>query len=57
MQVSLRPGLRWPGVTGLRVEVNGQVLSQGGDVVADQLEDTTAETRSRCQNTLLCVYP
>ena len=57
MQVSLRPGLRWPGVTGLRVEVNGQVLSQGGDVVADQLEDTTAETRSRCRDTLLCVYP
>lgn len=23
--VSLHPGLRWPGVTGLRVEVNGQV--------------------------------
>ena len=48
MQVSLRPGLRWPGVTGIRVEVNGQVLSQGGDVAADQLEDTTAETISRC---------
>ena len=46
-QVSLRPGLRWPGMTGLRVEVNGQVLSQGGDVAADQLEDTTAETHSR----------
>ena len=48
MQVSLRPGLRWPGVTGIRVEVNGQVLSQGGDVAADQLEDTTAETINRC---------
>ena len=47
LQVSLRPGLRWPGVTGLRVEVNGQVLSQGGDVAADQLEDTTAETHIR----------
>lgn len=23
--VSLQPGLRWPGVPGLRVEVNGQV--------------------------------
>ena len=57
MQVSLRPGLRWPGVTGLRVEVNGQVLSQGGDVAADQLEDTTAETHSRCRDTLLCVHP
>ena len=47
VQVSLRPGLRWPGVTGIRVEVNGQVLSQGGDVAADQLEDTTAETINR----------
>lgn len=34
-------------MTGLRVEVNGQVLSQGGDVAADQLEDTKAETHSR----------
>ena len=39
--------LRWPGVTGIRVEVNGLVLSQGGDVAADQLEDTTAETINR----------
>ena len=29
------------------MEVNGQVLSQGGDVAADQLEDTKAETHSR----------
>lgn len=27
--------------------MNGQVLSQGGDVAADQLEDTTAETHIR----------
>ena len=27
---------------GIRVEVNGQVLSQGGDVAADQLTDTTS---------------
>ena len=32
---------------GLRVEVNGQVLSQGGDVGADQLTDTTAAVTSR----------
>ena len=53
LQVSLRPGLRWPGVTGLRVEVNGQVLSQGGDAAADQLEDTTAETHIRYVKALL----
>lgn len=29
-------------VQGIRVEVNGQVLSQGGDVAADQLTDTTS---------------
>ena len=27
---------------GIRVEVNGQVLSQGGDVAADQVTDTTS---------------
>jgi hypothetical protein len=26
---------------GIRVEVNGQVLSQGGDVTADQVSDST----------------
>ncbi|CAL8464733.1 g4268 [Coccomyxa elongata] len=53
--VSLHPGLRWPGVPGLRVEVNGQVLSQGGDVSADQEQDTTAETRTRAQADFLPV--
>ncbi|KAK9917087.1 hypothetical protein WJX75_000778 [Coccomyxa subellipsoidea] len=53
--VSLQPGLRWPGVPGLRVEVNGQVLSQGGDVSADQVEDTTAETQTRAQADFLPV--
>lgn len=87
--VSLHPGLRWPGVPGLRVEVNGQVrhssvksletftvircdeghssednkpcclqvLSQGGDVSADQLADTTAETRTRWLADLFCAIP
>lgn len=27
---------------GIRVEVNGEVLSQGGDVAADQVTDTTS---------------
>lgn len=38
--VSVHPGLRYPGVQGLRVEVAGQVLSQGGNIGADQLADT-----------------
>ena len=29
-------------VQGIRVEVNGEVLSQGGDVAADQVTDTTS---------------
>ena len=33
---------------GLRVEVNGQVLSKGGNVGADQVMDTTAESVDRC---------
>ncbi|KAK9837118.1 hypothetical protein WJX81_003998 [Elliptochloris bilobata] len=45
--VALHPRLRYPGIPGLRVEAGGQVLSQGGDVGADQVEDTTAETRVR----------
>ena len=32
---------------GIRVEVNGQVLSQGGDVAADQVTDTTSATPVR----------
>ena len=35
--------------------VFAQVLSQGGDVGADQVEDTTAETRSRWAPALLHV--
>ena len=31
-------------VQGVRVEVNGQVLSQGGDTQADQIEDTSSTT-------------
>ena len=36
----------WSGmqVQGVRVEVNGQVLSQGGDTQADQIEDTSSTT-------------
>lgn len=45
--ISLTPALRFPGVPGVRVEVNGQVLSRGGDVAADQLEDTTAGVQQR----------
>ena len=45
--VSLHPGLRFPTVQGLRVEIAGQVLSQGGNVGADQVADTTAVTTVR----------
>ena len=45
--VGLHPGLAFPGVQGLRVEVAGQVLSQGGNVGADQLADTAAITTVR----------
>lgn len=34
-------------VQGVRVEVNGQVLSQGGDTQADQIKDTSSTTISR----------
>ena len=36
------PELRFPGVAGIRVEVNGQVLLRGGDLAAGQRQDTTA---------------
>jgi hypothetical protein len=45
--VALHPRLAFPGIPGLRVEAGGQVLSQGGDVGADQVEDTTALTPAR----------
>lgn len=45
--VSLHPGLRFPTLQGLRVEIAGQVLSQGGNVGADQVADTTAVTTVR----------
>ena len=44
--VSLQPGLLYPEVEGIRVEVKGQVLSQGGDVGADQIADTSGHTNS-----------
>lgn len=44
--VSLQPGLACPEVEGIRVEVKGQVLSQGGDVSADQIADTSGRTNS-----------
>ena len=46
--VKLSPGLRYPGVQNVRVEVAGQVLSQGGNVGADQLADTSDEVTERC---------
>lgn len=39
--VSLHPSLKYPDVQNIRVEVAGQVLSQGGNVGADQLADTS----------------
>ncbi|KAK9825612.1 hypothetical protein WJX74_010253 [Apatococcus lobatus] len=45
--VMLQPTLFMPGVQGVRVEVNGQVLSQGGDTQADQIEDTSSTTIAR----------
>jgi hypothetical protein len=45
--VALHPGLRWAGAQGLRCEVNGQVLSAGGNVGADQVEDTQAVATAR----------
>ena len=44
--VSLQLGLAYPEVEGIRVEVKGQVLSQGGDVSADQIADTSGRTNS-----------
>ena len=48
--VTLHPALRYPEIQNLRVEVAGQVLSQGGNVGADQLADTTATLTDRCLN-------
>ena len=45
--ISLQPSLRFPNVLGIRVEVSGQVLSQGGDVGADQIADTSAAKPDR----------
>ena len=45
--VTLHPGLRYPDLQNLRVEVAGQVLSQGGNIGADQLADTTAASTTR----------
>ena len=45
--ISLQPSLRFPNVLGIRVEVMGQVLSQGGDVGADQIADTSAAKPDR----------
>ncbi|KAK9813648.1 hypothetical protein WJX73_001491 [Symbiochloris irregularis] len=51
--VFLQPRLLFPDIQGLRVEVNGQVLSKGGDVGADQVMDTTAESVDRDNNDFL----
>ncbi|DBA75632.1 TPA: hypothetical protein ACH3X2_009068 [Trebouxia sp. C0005] len=48
--VSLQPGLLYPDVDGIRVEVKGQVLSQGGDVGADQIADTSGRSNSSSRN-------
>ena len=40
------PELRFPGVGGIRVEANGQVLLRGGDLAAGRRQDTTSERRS-----------
>ena len=45
--ITLHPALRDPEIQNLRVEVAGQVLSQGGNVGADQLADTTAQSTTR----------
>lgn len=39
--ISLHPSLRYPYLQNIRVEVAGQVLSQGGNVGADQIADTS----------------
>lgn len=44
--VSLQPELMFPGVEGVRVEVNGQVLSRGGDVGADMIADTSKRSNN-----------
>lgn len=44
--VSLQPELMFPDLEGVRVEVNGQVLSRGGDVSADQVADTSGRSNS-----------
>ncbi|KAL0046818.1 hypothetical protein WJX82_010658 [Trebouxia sp. C0006] len=44
------PGLLYPDVDGIRVEVKGQVLSQGGDVGADQIADTSGRSNSSARN-------
>lgn len=48
--VSFQPELMFPDVEGVRVEVNGQVLSRGGDVGADMIADTSGHSNatSRC---------
>ena len=44
--VSLTPTLLYPELPGIRVEVNGRVLSRGGNVVADRLADTVGQTQN-----------
>jgi hypothetical protein len=45
--VSLTPTLLHPEILDIRVEVNGQVLSRGGDVWADQQADTQGASGGR----------
>lgn len=44
--VSITPELTYPEIMGIRVEVNGQVLSRGGDISADQVADTAPQAES-----------
>ena len=44
--VSFQPELMFPDVEDVRVEVNGQVLSRGGDVGADMIADTSGHSNA-----------
>lgn len=52
--VSLQPELIFPDVEGVRVEVNGQVLSRGGDVGADMIADTSGRSNTTTSRYLDC---
>lgn len=48
--VSVSPALLHPEIAGVRVEVNGRVLSRGGNAAADRLADTAGEQPSQQQD-------